>query len=277
VVAHLDVTTLQSQLAEAKAQVAAAQQQMAVAQAAIVKQQSEVSLAKIEADRAKALVSERAGSQRESDVRSTALESSQAALAADQAQLEAARKDIDAARAQVGVIQSRIADATLVSPIVGRVLYRLAEPGEVVAPGGKVLTLVDLSDVYMEIYLPSDQAAALKLGSDARITVDYNPDRAAVAHVSFISPEAQFTPKEVETKSEREKLMFRVKIQVPSDLVLAYVDQIKTGVRGVGYVKVDPSAPWPSWLDRNLVRTTVGGELKPTVADTAKTTGKVSP
>jgi HlyD family secretion protein len=133
------------------------------------------------------------------------------------------------------------------------VLYRLAEPGEVLGPGGKALTIVNLDDVYMEIFLPSEQAAALKSGADARITVDYEPNAAAAAYVSFVSPEAQFTPKQVETKSEREKLMFRVKIQIPPDLVTHYIERIKTGVRGVGYVKVSPAATWPQWLEKGLV------------------------
>jgi HlyD family secretion protein len=68
-----------------------------------------------------------------------------------------------------------------------------------------------------------------------------------------VSPEAQFTPKEVETKSEREKLMFRVKIQMPKSLVSRYIEHIKTGVRGVGYVKVNDSAAWPDWLQSTLV------------------------
>ncbi len=259
VLVHMDVSTLESQLAEAKARVAAAQEQIAVAQAAIVRQQSEIGLAKIEAQRANALVAERAGSQRESDVRNTVLETTQAALVEEQARLAAARQDVAVARADVATIQTRIADATLVSPVVGRVLYRLAEPGEVLAPGGKALTLVNLEDVYMEIFLPAEQAAAVKVGADARITVDYQPDRAAAAQVSFVSPEAQFTPKQVETRSEREKLMFRVKIQVPRDLVMEYVDQIKTGVRGIGYVKVNAAAPWPAWLQGATTRTSKVG------------------
>ena len=68
-----------------------------------------------------------------------------------------------------------------------------------------------------------------------------------------MSPEAQFTPKQLETKSERDKLMFRVKIQVPRELVSGYIERIKTGVRGVGYVKIKESAVWPSWL-QNLVQ-----------------------
>jgi HlyD family secretion protein len=108
----------------------------------------------------------------------------------------------------------------------------------------------------MEIFLPSQQAAAIKMGSEARVTIDTQPHRAAVGYVSFVSPEAQFTPKEVETKSERDKLMFRVKIQVPSELVEEYIERIKTGVRGVGYVKVSDSAKWPDWLQKNLVQPT---------------------
>src|SRR3954452_19235833 len=101
----------------------------------------------------------------------------------------------------------------------------------------------------MEFLLPANQSAQLKIGAEARITVDFEPGRAAAGYVSFVSPEAQFTPKEVETKSEREKLMFRVKIQVPRELVLHYIERIKTGVRGVGYVKIDDSAVWPEWLE----------------------------
>jgi HlyD family secretion protein len=105
----------------------------------------------------------------------------------------------------------------------------------------------------MEIYLPSEQAAGIKNGADARVTVDFAPGRAAVGYVSFVSPEAQFTPKQVETRTERDKLMFRVKIQIPKEAVAAYIDRIKTGIRGVGYVKLKDSAVWPDWLQHRFV------------------------
>ena len=95
----------------------------------------------------------------------------------------------------------------------------------------------------------------------------YGPGRAAAAFVSFVSPEAQFTPKEVETRSEREKLMFRVKIQVPKELVTHYIEYVKTGVRGVGYVKVDPNASWPDWLQNDLVRPDQLGVNRPATTD----------
>jgi len=252
VLVKLDTVTLESQLAEAKANLQAAEEKLAVAKANIVKQKSEIDLAGVEADRSKRLVDQGAGSQRELDVRKTKVETTKASLAESEAMLQTATQQVEAARAQAGTIQTRIDDATLRSPVTGRVLYRLTEPGEVLGPGGKALTVANLDDVYMEIFLPSEQAAALKIGAEARVTVDYLPKRAVPGQVSFVSPEAQFTPKQVETKSEREKLMFRVKIQLPKELVTEHIERIKTGVRGVGYVKVKDSAAWPARL-QNLV------------------------
>ena len=253
VLLHLDTVTLDAQLAEARAHVAAAQEQLAVVNAGIAKSKSQLALARIEADRAEKMFAENASSQREVDVRRTVVETTNAALSEDRARLQAAQQQVAVAEANVATVQSRIDDATLVSPVLGRVLYRLAEPGEVLGPGGKALTIVNLNDVYMEIFLPAAEAAPLKVGSEARLTVDNQPGRSAPAVVTFVSPEAQFTPKQVETKSEREKLMFRVKLQVPKALVQNFIESIKTGVRGVGYVKVDPNVAWPEWLEEGLV------------------------
>lgn len=253
VLVQMDTTTLRSELAEANEQAASARQQLAVAKAAIVKRRAEIELAKIEKQRSKTLWEERAGSRREYDVRTMAVKTTSAGLSEDVAKLQVAEAQVKVAEANIATIQSRIDDATLTSPVLGRVLYRLAEPGEVLGFGGKALTIVNLEDVYMEIYLPSDQAGAVKIGSEARFTLDYAPDRVGPGYVSFVSPEAQFTPKAVETRSEREKLMFRVKIQVPKELVAQYIEQIKTGARGVGYVKVSDSAVWPAWLEKNLL------------------------
>ena len=250
----LDTVTLDAELAEARAAVAAAQEKIAATEAAIVRRNSEIRLAQIEVERARNLVRQRAGSQRDLDVRTMQVESTRAALAEEQAKLQTAKQDVEVEQAKVATIQTRIDDATLYSTVTGRVLYRLAEPGEVLGPGGKALTLVNLEDVYMEIFLPSEQAARIRMGADARLTVDAIPNRAAPAFVSFVSPEAQFTPKEVETRSERDKLMFRVKIQVPPELVGQFIESIKTGVRGVGYVRYDETVPWPSFLNDNLIR-----------------------
>jgi HlyD family secretion protein len=252
VVARMDTVTLEAELAEANAAVQAAEEKLAGAKANIVKQKSEIDLADVEASRSQRLVEQGAGSQRELDVRHTKAQTTRAGLAEVEATLATATQNVEVARKNAATIQTRIEDATLRSPVTGRVLYRLAEPGEVLAAGGKALTLVNLDDIYMEIFLPSEQAGAVKVGAEGRVTLDYLPKRAIAGQVSFVSPEAQFTPKQVETQSEREKLMFRVKIQLPKEIVGQYIERIKTGIRGVGYVKVKDSAVWPARL-QNLV------------------------
>jgi HlyD family secretion protein len=252
VLVRLDTVTLEADLAEARANVAQAQESLAVTAASMAKSKSEIDLAVVEVDRSSKLAQEGAGSQRDLDVRKTKLGTTKATMDEAKAMLETSKQRVEVAKAKVASIQTRIDDATLKAPVTGRVLYRLAEPGEVLAPGGKALTLVNLEDIYMEIFLPSEYAANLKVGSDARITVDHDPVRSIAAKVSFVSPEAQFTPKQVETKSERDKLMFRVKIQVPPELASQFIERIKTGIRGVGYVKINESAVWPPRLTNLL-------------------------
>ena len=182
------------------------------------------------------------------------LEQRQAADAA----LAAARIDVDyreaaiaAAAARVQRVETDIGDSTLTSPVAGRVLYRLAEPGEVLPAGGKVLAVLDLTDVYMTIFLPTEEAGRAVVGSEGRIVLDAAPHLVIPATVSFVAPRAQFTPKEVETRAEREKLMFRVKVRIDPELLARHVDKVKTGVPGIAYVRLDPRADWP---DRLAVR-----------------------
>jgi HlyD family secretion protein len=248
VLARLDTVTLEAERAEAEASIKAAEEKLAFVEANIAKQQSELGLAVTEVKRSTNLVAEGAGSQRELDVRLQSRSAARAGVAEALASLKTAKQNVEVARANSRTIQTRIDDATLTSPVTGRVLHRLAEAGEVLPAGGKALTLVNLEEVYMEIFLPSEQAGRVTVGAEARIVVDYAAQRAFPGYVSFVSPEAQFTPKQVETKSEREKLMFRVKIRLPKETAEQYVERLKTGVRGVGYVKLVPSVEWPERL-----------------------------
>ena len=168
---------------------------------------------------------------------------------ADPAAIEAA---IEAAQASIERIQVDIDDSTLRAPRSGRVLYRLAEPGEIVGIGGKVLTLLDLSDVYMVIYLPETVVGRVPLNSEARIVLDAAPEYVIPAEVSFVASRAQFTPKQVETRSAREKLSFRVKLQIPPELLSRYEPLVKTGVPGVAYVRLAPDLVWPEYLSPKL-------------------------
>ena len=249
-VALIDSARLQAQLLRAQADVASAESQVAAAKAAIAQAKAQLVLAEQELTRAAGLVRKGISSKETYDTRLSNRDVAQANLAAAKAVLVSRQRNVEAAAAGGQEIQTQIDDATLKSPTLGRVLYRLAEPGEVLSAGGKVLTLINLTDVYMEIYLPAAQAHRVSMGSEARIKLDIL-DFAVPAKVSFVSPESQFTPKQVETQSEREKLMFRVKVRVPSELVRKFVDRVKTGIRGVAYVRLTSpgSTPAPEWPD----------------------------
>jgi HlyD family secretion protein len=131
------------------------------------------------------------------------------------------------------------------------VQYRVAEPGEVLPAGGVVLNLIDLTDVYMTFFLPTAQAGRVALGAEARLVLDALPDRVIPARISFVADVAQFTPKTVETAEERAKLMFRIKAQVDPELLQRHLSQIKTGLPGMAYVRLDPATPWPDALRTN--------------------------
>ena len=248
VLAHIDTKELDAQLRRAEAEVRRAKQERSVAVAVIAQRKSELSLAKKDLERAKGLYENDSISLEELQRDETAVETAKATLAAAQAQLSNAEAAIEAAIANTELLKAQLEDSLLKAPISGRVLYRLAEPGEVLASGGKVLTVLDPLDVYMTIFLPTQQAARLVVGADARILLDGIPDLVIPARVFFVAPRAQFTPKEVETRTEREKLMFRIKVQLDTEYLTSYAELSKTGVPGVAYVRLNPQTEWPGQL-----------------------------
>ena len=171
-----------------------------------------------------------------------------ASIASARNRVSQADASIAEAEARVASLQSNLDDLTLKSPVDGRILYRLAEPGEVLSPGGRVFSILDLNDVYMYIYLSSAEAGSVELGSEARIVLDALPDKPIPCTVTYVSPRNQFTPKEVETRDEREKFMFRVKLKVDQDWLQQNVNIAKPGMPGVGWVKTSPDTVWPANL-----------------------------
>lgn len=182
------------------------------------------------------------------------LAASEAAISSAKAQVVDAEAAVDAARAAIESITSDIDDSTLRTPRDGRVQYRVAQPGEVLSAGGRVLNLVDLGDVYMTFFLPTAQAGRIALGTEVRIVLDAAPQLVVPAKASFVADVAQFTPKTVETEEERQKLMFRVKAQISKDLLRKHIEQVKTGLPGMAYIRLDPQAEWPASLTEALVR-----------------------
>lgn len=274
--AKMQITTLEAQHDEARAVLKEAKQTVATALAQIALRESELAAAKAvvkqrEADlgarssryeRSRRLSREGAASKQELDDDRAQLLSAEAAVVAAKAQVIAATAAVDAAKSEQASTESRvqaaeatvarivadIEDSTLVSPRDGRVQIRLAEPGEVLAAGGRVINLVDLADVSMTFFLPEMVAGRLAIGSEARLVLDAAPNIAIPAYITFVASTAQFTPKTVETASERQKLMFRVKAQIPAELLQQYLEYVKTGLPGEAFVKVNPEAEWPAHL-----------------------------
>lgn len=276
VLGHMQVQTLEAQRDEARAraqqavtgidtavaQVAMRASDRQAAQAVVAQRMSEFDAAQLRLQRSQILAREGASSEQELDddrarVRSVQaavdaaraqVAAASAAVAAAETQVTAARSAVLAANATVVRIQADMDDSALTAPRAGRVQYRIAQPGEVVAAGGKVLSLVDLSDVYMTFFVPEASAGRLGLGSEVHLVLDAAPQYVIPSKISFVASTAQFTPKTVETASERQKLMFRVKAQIDPALLQKHLQQVKTGVPGMAWIKTDAQSAWPAEL-----------------------------
>lgn len=245
VLARLETRELEAQLRRAQAEVRRTEQAKHFAVAVIAQRKSELSLVQKDLERSKDLYENDTISLEQLQRDETAVETARATLAAAQAQLSNAEAAIEAAIANTELIKTQIEDSVLRAPIQGRVLYRLAEPGEVLPGGGKVLTVLDPLDIYMTLFLPTHDAARVAIGAQARVVLDGIPESVIPAHVSYVAARAQFTPKEVETRSEREKLMFRLKVQLDADYLRAHAALAKSGIPGVAYIRLGTDAQWP--------------------------------
>jgi HlyD family secretion protein len=252
VVGTISSPETEAQLRGAQQEVLKAKQDFAAAVALIAQRKSDLTTASRDFERGKSLVEQGWLTQQVFDQRRNKFESAEAALTAANAQRDAAEAAIKANQADVERLQAILADLVLISPRSGRVQYRLARAGEVVAAGQRVLTILDLNDIYMTIYLPANVAGKLRLGDEARAILDPSPELVFPATISFVATEAQFTPKSVETAEEREKLMFRVKLQGDPEVLKKFHRDVKTGVRGLGFVRTDPKVPWPKELEVKL-------------------------
>jgi HlyD family secretion protein len=244
-IARISSPEYEAQLQTAKANVLAASNTLAAAEAKIAQAKADLVFASGDLERGKALVDKGWLTKQMYDQRVDRYNTDAAAVEAAAKQRDAAKSLVSAAEHEVERINAIITDLTLLSPCDGRVQYRIHRSGEVVNAGTRIVQVLDLKDVYMTIYLPAAQAGKLALGGDARVIVDPYPDSVIPAHVSFVATEAQFTPKTVETTSEREKLIFRVKLQIEPKVLTKYYSQVKTGIRGMGFVRTDSAVSWP--------------------------------
>jgi HlyD family secretion protein len=248
VVATISSPETEAQLRAAQAEVLKAKHALAESEAMIAERQSDYAAAKNDLQRGQDLVDKGWMTKQVYEQRLNKAQATEALLHAAEKSRDEAEAGITAAEADVQRLQSILVDLVLVSPRSGRVQYRLARAGEVVAAGQRVLTILDLKDVYMTIYLPAAIAGQLMLGDEARVIADPIPEYVLPATVSFVATDAQFTPKSVETAEERQKLMFRVKLQGDPKFLDRYHRLVKTGIRGLGFVRTDPKVAWPPEL-----------------------------
>ncbi|TWH75780.1 HlyD family secretion protein [Azomonas agilis] len=280
ILARMDTDTLTAQLNQAKAQVRQAEtailtaqakvaqrtSELAAAEATIQQRQAELNAAEKRFKRTASLVKDQAMSRQQYDddlanrlsaqaahtsAKAQAL-SAQAAIEAARSEVTEAQANLEAAKASVQRFQVDIDDSQLKTHRVARVQYRVTEVGEVLGAGGKVLNLVDLTDVYMTFFLPTQQAGRVALGAEAHLILDAAPQYVIPARISYVASIAQFTPKTVETASEREKLMFRIKARIDPQLLKKHLEQVKTGLPGTAYVKLDAQTDWPEHLRANV-------------------------
>jgi HlyD family secretion protein len=248
VIARIASPEYEAQLRGARSQVLKAKHGLAEADALIAERQSATLYYEQDVARGEPLVEHGNMSKQVFEQRVTKANVAKAAQRAAEAQREEAQSALASAQAEVDRIDAILVDLTLLAPRTGRVQYLIHRAGEVVNAGTRILTILDLNDVYMTIYLPAAQAGQLALGDDARMVLDPFPQYVVPASISFVATDAQFTPKSVETAAEREKLIFRVKLQVDPKVLGKYQKQVKTGVRGLGYVRTDSSVPWSETL-----------------------------
>ncbi|MEX5746226.1 HlyD family secretion protein [Massilia sp. X63] len=276
VLARMDPHTLLAQRAEAAARERQARDAVAQAEAGlamrrgdeaaaaatVVQRASELDAAERRLRRTTTLAAAGAAPSQELDDDQARVRGAEAALTAARAQRAAAAAAADAARAQVvearsGIevalaatarVDADLRELDLSAPRAGRIQYRVAQPGEVLPGGGTVLNLIDLSDVFMTFFVPETAAGRVALGAEVRLRLDAAPGFIVPATVTYVASSAQFTPKSVETASERQKLMFRVKAQVDRQVLQRYAEYVKAGVPGVAWVRLDPRAAWPPEL-----------------------------
>ena len=232
-------------IAQHKAKVDAARTRLARSQGLL--QEKAVSRQLFEDDRANFLAAE--AMLRAAQANLAAVEAS---IVTAEAQFNGAKSNVEATRATLERIQVELGDSVLKAPCDGRVQYRVAQPSEVLGAGGMVLNFINLSDVFMTFFLPTEIAGKVAVGAEVRLVLDAALQYVIPAKISFVADVAQFTPKAVETTSERQKLMFRVKAQIPPELLKKHINNVKTGLPGMAYVRLDSRLEWPQTLQVKL-------------------------
>ena len=211
-VAQLDTAVMTAQLAALEAAVRSARQSIARAEAEVALRAAEHRLSELELARVQDLEAKNIATTADLDRRDAQHAIAEANLQGARASLETANAAVDQARAQSAQLRVMIAEMALKAPIAGRVEYKLVQPGSVIGAGDRVATILDLSDVYMSVFLPTSQAGVLA----------------------------------------QDKFMYRVKLRFAPDLLVRFQGYVKAGYTGDAYLRLAPDLDWPVWLETRL-------------------------
>ena len=152
-------------------------------------------------------------------------------------EIQAAEARLAQAQAAADLLKKTIADCTITAPVGGIVTHKALEAGELVTPGATIVTLSELDSVYVMIYVTEKELGRVRLGDAAEVKIDAFPDKAFSGRVTYISPEAEFTPKNIQTKEDRVKLVFGVKVEIENREGL-----LKPGLPADAVIRVGPEA-----------------------------------
>ncbi|MDZ7895570.1 MAG: HlyD family efflux transporter periplasmic adaptor subunit [Sphingobium sp.] len=244
VIAEQDDTEVLAQLAGAHASRERALAALSRARGEEAAHASQADLARLNWAETRALRSQEMVSDTELKQRQLALTAARESVAAAAGGVGEARGAIGQADAQIQQVTAIRDDLKIRAPGAGRIEYRIVEPGTMMAPGGRLVSIVNPEDVYLTIFVPASTASRISIGDEARI-VPQGFISPLPARVSFVAPDAQFTPKFVETANERDNLSYRVKLRLPADIARRFANQLKAGMTADGYVRTDQTRAWP--------------------------------
>ena len=252
VIGRVSSPEFEAQLRAAQSDLQSAKHASAAAESDIATRQAALEFAKSDFERGQELMKTGFITKQTFQERQRNYEAAQAAVQTVTAQRDQAQKAIQVAEAQVQQVQAMIDDLTLVSPRDGVVQYELKRAGETVAAGEPIVTVLDLTDIYMIVFLQADDAGRLVMGDEARVILDAVPEYVIPARVSFVASDSQFTPKTVETEDERKKLMFRANLRIDPQELKRYYGRVEGGLRGAGFVLTNRDVKWPAELQVKL-------------------------
>jgi len=152
-------------------------------------------------------------------------------------EIQAAEARLAQAQAAADLLKKTIADCTITAPVGGIVTHKALEAGELVTQGATIVTLSELDSVYVMIYVTEKEMGRVRLGDAVEVKIDAFPDRAFPGKVTYISPEAEFTPKNIQTTEDRVKLVFGVKVEIENREGL-----LKPGLPADAVIRVGPAA-----------------------------------